>query len=129
MATKVLQCLCFPCDAYSRAYCIDVWHAYEACGLACLHCEACHWALCAPICIDLKCGDTGKAMEHCSKCLRYCAFACALDFVGCIDGCYNCVKLIGTICGDGVKGHKDLMQNTQFLHNKVKECLNLETGN
>lgn len=126
---KVLQCLCIPCDAFSRACCIDCWHGYEACGLSYLYCGACYWSLCAPICIEMKCGDSGKAMEHCSKSLRYCAFSCVLECVACCDGLYNCVKVIGTICGSGFKGNKDLMENTQFLHNKVKECLNLETGN
>ena len=129
MATKVLQCLCCPTHACGRACCIDQWHGMEACGLSYVYCDACCWALCAPICLDLKLGDAGKAGENCIKSLKYCLFACALDFVAPVDGIYNCVKVIGTICGSGLKGNKDIMENTQWLNKMIKDALKLETGN
>lgn len=126
---KVLQCLCLTGTAYNVGMCIDCWHGTEACGLAYLYCDACYWTLCSPICIDLKIGDTGKACENCSKGLKYCLFSCALNMVGCVDGCYNCIMVIKTICDTGIKGYADMTKNTQFLHDKVKNCLGLETGN
>ena len=127
--TKVLQCLCLTGTAYNTAYCIDTWHACEACGLAYLYCDACCWTMCSPICIECKCGDMSAACSNCSKGLRYCLFSCALDMVACADGCINCVKVIGIICDTGIKGHADLRKNTRFCHDKVKDCLGLETGN
>ena len=129
MATKVLQVCCCLNWACEVACCIDNWHGCEACGLSQLYCMACCWTACSPICIDLKCGDFGKACENCVKGLKYCLFSCALDVVGCCDGIYNCIKVCGIICDSGIKGHKDMMQNTQLLHDKVKGCLSLETGN
>ena len=126
---KILQCWCFHQNAYNVAACIDYWHAQEACGLSSLYCDACCWTLCAPICIDCKCGDKDKACDNCMKSLKYCGFSCALQCVACIDGCYNCGKVICIACDTGINSHKQLMENTQFLHNKVKECLSLETGN
>ena len=76
-----------------------------------------------------KCGDCGKAMDNCSKGCRYCLFSCALENVAVCDGCYNCFKTICKACDTGISGHKDLMENTQLLHGKVKDCLKLETGN
>ena len=127
--TKVLQCLCLTGTAYNAAYCIDYWHACEACGLAYLYCDACCWTLCAPVCIECKLGDAGAACSNCSKGLRYCLFSCALDFVSCADGCINCVKVIGIICDTGIKGYSDITKNTKFCHDKIKDCLGLETGN
>jgi hypothetical protein len=50
--------------------------------------------------------------------------------VGCIDGCYNCFQIIKLSCSEGgVKGYADLTKHTEFLANKVKESLGLETGN
>lgn len=126
---KVLQCLCLTGTAFNAACCIDQWHGCEACGLAYLYCDACWWTLCSPICINLTLGDTGKACDNCAKGGKYCLFACALDAVGCVDGCYNCIKVIGIICESGIKGYADILKNTQWLHNKVKDCLGLETGN
>jgi hypothetical protein len=68
-------------------------------------------------------------MDNCVKGLKYCIFSCALSFVGCIDGCYNCFQIIKLSCGEGVKGFADLTKNTEFVANKVKESLGLETGN
>lgn len=59
---KCCNCCCCSEKAYNVACCIDVWHAYEACGLAYLFCDACCWTLCAPICIDCKLGLSGKAI-------------------------------------------------------------------
>lgn len=94
-------CNCYMCSykAYGVALCIDTWHSCEACGLAYLFCDACCWTLCAPLCIDCKMGDVGKAMESCSKAIKYCIFACALNCAGCCDGCYNCFKIISQVCG------------------------------
>ena len=126
---KVLQCCCLTSTAYNAAMCIDVWHSCEACGLAYLYCDGCWWSLCSPICIDCKLGDAGKAMENCCKGVKYCLFACLLNLVGCVDGCYNCIMVIKTICDSGIKGYADITKNTQFLHDKIKGALGLETGN
>jgi len=37
--------------------------------------------------------------------------------------------VIKTACGEGVKGYADLTKNCEFVGNKVKEALGLETGN
>ena len=113
---KVLQCLCLPCWGCYEAECIDQWHGCEACGLCYLYCDACAWTLCAPICIECKCGDCGKAGDNCLKSLKYCAFACALDCVAWIDGLYNCGNLVCKTCKDGVTGHKDLLENSRWLN-------------
>jgi hypothetical protein len=68
-------------------------------------------------------------MENCTKGIKYCIFSCALSCVGCIDGCYNCFSVIKVTCGEGVKGYQDITKNTQFVANKVKSALGLETGN
>jgi hypothetical protein len=125
MGKKVLQCLCLTGTAYNTAMCIDSWHSCEACGLAYLYCDACYWTLCSPICIDCKLGDFGKACDNCMKSLKYCLFACALNIAGCVDGCYNCVMVIKTICDAGIKGYADITKNTQWLHNKIKDALGL----
>lgn len=50
--------------------------------------------------------------------------------MGCVDGIYNCVQVIKLACGEGgVKGFADLTKNTEFIANKVKESLGLETSN
>jgi hypothetical protein len=122
---KILQCCCLTSTAYNAAMCIDSWHSIEACGLAYLYCDACWWTLFSPICIDLKIGECGKAMDNCLKGVKYCLFGCALNCVGCIDGCYNCVMVIKTICDSGIKGYADITKNTQFLHDKIKSALGL----
>ncbi len=53
---KFCQCYCFSNTACGVGMCIDMWHAYEACALAYLYCDACWWTLTAPICIDCKLG-------------------------------------------------------------------------
>lgn len=111
------------------ACCIDQWHSVEACGLAYLYCDGCYWSLCAPICINCKLGETSKAMENCLKGIKYCVFSCLLSCVGCVDGCYNCFQVIKQACGEGINGYADLTKNTQFVANKVKTALGLETGN
>lgn len=63
------------------------------------------------------------------KGLKYCIFSCVLECTGCCDGCYNCVKVIQLACGDGIKSYSDITKNTEFVANKVKEGLGLETGN
>jgi hypothetical protein len=125
-------CQCYWCGyaACNTAMCIDQWHSIEACGLAYLYCDACCWTLCAPLCIDCKLGETGKACENCTRGIKYCAFSCALSCVGCCDGLYNCFQVIKVACGEGgVKGFADLTKNTEFIANKVKEALGLETSN
>lgn len=120
-------CQCYFCSgvAYNSACCIDYWHGVEACGLAYLFCDGCCWTLCAPLCIDCKLGESGKAMENCMKGLKYCIFSCVLECAGCCDGCYNCVKVIQLACGEGIKCYADITKNTEFVANKVKEGLGL----
>ena len=91
MIQKVCQCICCSYKACGVASCIDIWHAFEAYGLAYLYCDSCCWSFCAPLFIDCKLGDTGKAVEGCAKCFKYCVFACALYCIGCCDGIYNCI--------------------------------------
>ena len=122
---KILQCCCLTSTAFNTAMCIDSWHSMEACGLAYLYCDGCWWTLCSPICIDLKIGECGKAIDNFLKGVKYCLFGCALNCVGCIDGCYNCIQVIKTICDGGIKGYADITKNTQFLHDKIKSALGL----
>ena len=126
---KCCQCYWFSGCACNVASCIDQWHSIEACGLSQLYCSACCWTLCAPICIDCKCGESGPAMDNCVKGLKYCLFSCALCIAACVDGCYNCIKVIQIACGDGVKSYADLLKNVEFMEQKVREGLGLETGN
>lgn len=126
---KCCQCYCFSGCACNVASCIDQWHSIEACGLASLYCNACCWTLCAPLCIDCKLGESGPAFDNCAKGLKYCLFSCALCIAACVDGCYNCIKVIQISCGEGVKSYNDLLKNVEFMEKKVKEGLGLETGN
>ena len=68
-------------------------------------------------------------MDNCVKGIKYCLFSCALCIAACVDGCYNCIKVIQMACGDGIKSHNDLLKNVEFMEKKVKEGLGLETGN
>lgn len=126
---KVCQCLCCSYKACGVAQCIDIWHGFEAFQLAYIFCDSCCWSWCAPLFIDCQMGDFGKAMEGCTKCFKYCLFGCALYVVGCCDGIYNCVEVAKLACSTGVKGYADLTKNTEFIANKIKESLGLETGN
>ena len=129
MVQKVCQCICCSYKACGVAQCIDIWHACEAYQLAYLFCDSCCWSWCAPLFIECKMGDFGKAMEGCAKCFKYCIFGCALYIIGCCDGIYNCVQVAKLACDTGVKGYADLTKNTEFIANKIKEALGLETGN
>lgn len=126
---KVCQCLCCSYKACGVAQCIDTWHACEAFQLAYLSCDSCCWAWCAPLFIDCKMGDFGEAMNGCAKCFKQCLFGCALSFVGCCDGLYNCVQVAQLACSTGVRGYSDLLKNKEFIAKKVQDALGLETGN
>ena len=39
------------------------------------------------------------------------------------------MKVAQLACDTGVKGYADLTKNSEFIANKVKEALGLETGN
>ena len=119
---KCCNCYCCSYQACGVACCIDTWHSMEACGLAYLFCSACCWTLCAPLCIDCKLGDGGKAMENFSRGIKYCVFACALNCAGCCDGLYNCIQIISQVCGEDklVTSYAELTKNTEFIGNKVK---------
>jgi len=128
---KCCNWYCCAQQACGVAQCIDGWHAIEACGLSYLFCQACCWTLCAPLCIDCTLGDGGKAMENCTKGIKYCIFACALDCVAGFDGCYNCWMITNQVCFENklVTTFADLTKNAEFFGNKVKEALGIETGN
>ena len=126
---KCCQCYWFSTCACNVASCIDQWHSIEACGLSSLYCNACCWTLFAPLCIDCKLGESGPAMDNCTKGIKYCLFSCALCIAACVDGCYNCIKVVQLACGEGVKTYADLTKNAEFFGNKVKQSLGLETGN
>ena len=69
-------------------------------------------------------------MDNCVKGIKYCLFSCALCVAACVDGVYNCVKVIQMACGDeGIKSHNDLLKNVEMMEKKVKDALGLETGN
>ena len=61
-------------------------------------------------------------MESCSKGIKYCIFACALNCAGCCDGIYSCIKVISQVCGEDklVTTFAELTKNTEFIGNKVK---------
>jgi hypothetical protein len=120
---KFFQCYCFSGPAYYTAVCVDEWHSIEACGLSYIYCVSCLWSFCAPICIECKLGDISKSMTNCVKGIKFVIFSCALTFVSCFDGCYNCFKVIEQACSEGIKGYGDLTKNTQFFANKVKAAL------
>ena len=96
---KLCVCLCCHECACCVAQCIDMWAACEACGLAYLSCGNCCWTVFAPLCHNCNLGSCGEALPHCSKGIKYCLYACVLDCVAPIDGCYACVKYIIDICG------------------------------
>ena len=88
---KILVCCCCSGTACQTAQIYNYWTACESYGLCVLNCQACCWALCAPICHGCKCGDTGAAVDHLKLALKQCAFCCLLDLVSPCDGCYNCI--------------------------------------
>lgn len=95
---KCCQCMCCSYVACGQARFIDMWHGVEACGKGNLYCSACCWTLCAPLFIDCKMGDFGKAMDNCVMGIKYCLFGCALQCVGICDGCYNCLMIMSLAC-------------------------------
>ena len=74
-------------------------------------------------------GDTSAATTKCMTGLKYCAFCCLLHFVGPCDGIINCVLYARDNCTNGVSGFSDVVKNTRFLGDKVKDTLKLSTGN
>jgi hypothetical protein len=125
---KVFTCLCCHNCACQVAMCIDMWQGYEACCLADLECAHCCWRVCAPICHSTQCGNVGEAMPHCTKGIKYCLYSCALCCVGPLDGCYACVKYICDVCGTGVTGFGDMLKNTKWLNEKVRNAFELTNG-
>lgn len=123
-------CVCWCCHevACQVACCIDQWAACEACGLANLECGHCCWKVCYPLCAECKLGDCGEATPHCSKGFKYCLYACVLDCVAPIDGCYACIKYIMDVCGSGVTGFGDILKHTKWLNEKVKNAFELSNG-
>ena len=129
MVNKIFTCCCCSCVACEVACCIDCWGSYEACGLAQLNCGHCCWKVCSPICHSCSVGSVGEGMPYCTKGIKYCLYACALDCVAPIDGIYNCVKYIGAVCSDGVTGFSDILKNKNWLNEKVKSAFELTSGN
>lgn len=128
MLNKVCTCLCCAECACCAAECIDIWAAYEACGLAYLQCGSCCWGVCAPLCHECKLGDIGSNMPHCTKGIKYCLYSCVLGCVSPCDGCYNCVFYSMDVCGGGVTGFGDILKHTQWLNEKVKNAFELSNG-
>ena len=116
MIQKVCQWICCSYKARDVAGCIDMWHPCQAYGLAYLYCDSCCWSFCAPLFIDCKLGDSGKAVEGCAKCFKYCLFACALYCVGCCDGLYNCFEVVKVTCDTGLK----VMPTSQKIPNSLR---------
>lgn len=60
-------------------------------------------------------------MENCSKAVKFCIFACALDCVAGLDACYNCFKITTQVWSEGklVTTYADLTKNAGFFGKKV----------
>jgi hypothetical protein len=125
IVNKIAVCLCCSTTACGTGQCYDIWTAVEAYGFCALNCQACCWALCAPICHECKMGDTKEAGERLKKALKYCAFCCLLDCVAPCDGCINCVLYTRDNCKEGVSSYKDVMKNTMFIGSKIQKSLDL----
>lgn len=120
---KVFTCLCCYSCACNAACCIDIWHAYEACGIANIECGNCCWTICAPICHSCTIGDFGAGGAHCVTGIKYCLYSCALECCAPVDGVYNCIKYIAAVCTDGVTGYGDILKNTRWMGNKIRQAL------
>ena len=117
---KILVCCCCSHTACTTGQCYNMWTGMEAYGLCCIQSQACCWTLCAPLCHYCKLGDTTKALDHCSKAVRYCLFCCALDCVAPCDGCYNCICYQKDNFQNGVSGFKDITKHKMWLGSKVQ---------
>jgi hypothetical protein len=126
---KIAVCCCCSECACCVGQCYDMWHGYEACGLAYLNCGACCWTVCAPICHTCSIGDISAGMNQCVKGIKHWLFACALYCVGPYDGCLNCVFYVKDIFTTGVTGFKDITKNSNFISAKIRQALAIETGN
>ena len=115
MINKVLICCCCSEVSCCVAQCIDMWAAYEACGLAYINCGSCCWTVCAPICHTCSIGDFGAGISNCVKGVKHCLFSCLLCCVAPCDGCANCIFYNMDNCKSGVTGFKDMLKNTKFL--------------
>lgn len=125
IVNKICTCLCCYSCACSTAQCIDCWHAYEACGIANIECGNCCWTIFAPICHSCSLGDTGAGFGHCTTCVKYCLYSCAVYCCAPIDGIYNCVKYICAVCGEGVTGYGDILKNTKWVANMIRSSFDL----
>ena len=119
VVNKILVCLCCSECACWFATCYDEWAGTEACGLCCIHCAGCMWAMCAPIPHSLKFGDVGKGMEHLKKAVKYGAYGCLVQCVAPIDGCINCVLYNKKNFQSGVSGVGDITENCKFIAKKI----------
>lgn len=109
IVNKILICLCCSECSCWFATCYDEWASYEACGLGCINCAGCGWAICAPICHSLKFGDVGKGMDYFKKGAKYCIYGCLVGCVAPIDGCINCVLYNVKNFKSGVSGVGDIL--------------------
>ena len=123
MVNKVCVCLCCSECACWYAACYDEWAAYESCGLCCLHCSGCCWAICAPIPHSLKIGDFGKGVEHLKKAVFYGLYGCLVSCCAPVDGCINCVLYNKKNCESGVSGIGDITENVKFIAKKIEAAL------
>ena len=62
-------------------------------------------------------------MDNCVKGIKYCLFSCALCIAACVDGCYNCIKVIQMACGEGIKSHNDLFKIVKEKNIDISDVL------
>lgn len=120
IVNKICVCCCCSGWACQDACCIDYWHAVEACGFAQLEQGNCCWTIFAPICHTCSIGDFGSGISHCTNCVKYCLYACALKCCSPIDGCINCVLYAKDIFTTGVTGHNDVLKHTKVVASKLR---------
>ena len=129
MCNKILICLCCSECACSYATFYDQWASYEACGLCCVNCAGCCWTICAPICHNLKCGDTGKGMDFFKRAVKFGIYGCLVGMCAPCDGCYNCIKYNIKNCKEGVTGVNDILLNCKFIARKIENALEIKGSN
>lgn len=68
-------------------------------------------------------GSPSEALGHCVNCLKYCCYGCALYWCAPIDGCINCLLYVKDIFTEGVRGHANVVKNTEFVGARIRNAL------